>query len=103
MIVYCTVLAPCVSSCAAFAAYKRFGRRPKPWRRGGFADPERSDTEGGAALLGGETQKERHLLKADVFLFGASVLIAFTLINSNKIEAQRSGSQLERRSKGAGG
>ena len=71
MIVYCTVLAPCVSSYAAFAAYKRFGRRPKPWRRGGFADPERSDTEGGAALLGGETQKERHLLKADVFLFGA--------------------------------
>ena len=71
MIVYCTVLAPCVSSRAAFAAYKRFGRRPKPWRRGGFADPERSDTEGGgAALLGGETQKERHLLKADVFLFG---------------------------------
>ena len=70
---------------------------------GGFADPERSDTEGGAALLGGETQKERHLLKADVFLFGASVLIAFTLINSNKIGAQRSGSQLERGSKGAGG
>lgn len=39
-------------------------------RRGGFADPEHSNTEGWRRPLAAGTQKERHLHIADVFLFG---------------------------------
>ena len=35
----------------ASAPHKRFHRRGKPWRRGGFADPEHSNANGS------ETQK----------------------------------------------
>ena len=57
---------------AAFAAYKRFGRRPKPWRRGGFADPEHSDTEGWSRPVGGGTQNKKDILP-DVLLFWSGI------------------------------
>ena len=44
----------------ASAPHKRFHRRGKPWRRGGFADPEHSNTEGWKPPLAAGTQKERH-------------------------------------------
>ena len=43
----------------AFAPYKRFGRRPKPWRRANSFRPSIGIKTGGATN-GSGTQKERH-------------------------------------------
>ena len=53
----------------AFAPYERFRRRRKPRRRGGFAGPSISITEGLRRPLGGATQKGRHDFRR-AFLFG---------------------------------
>ena len=53
---------------AAFAAYKRFGRRPKPWRRRNSLPPSIWITGGWSRPPGGGTQKERHAKSVSFFL-----------------------------------
>ena len=53
----------------AFAPCKRFRRRRKPWRRGGFAAPSISITEGWRRPKAAGTQKGRHDFRR-AFLFG---------------------------------
>ena len=53
----------------AFAPYKRFRRRRKPWRRDGFAIPSILIPKGGAALWAAEPKK-KDMTKGHVFLFG---------------------------------
>ena len=54
---------------SAFAPYKRFRRRRKPWRRDGFAIPNILIPKGGAALWAAESKK-KDMTKGHVFLFG---------------------------------
>ena len=53
----------------AGAPYKRFRRRRKPWRRGGFAAPSIEIPEGGGRLRRPEPKK-KDMTKGHVFLFG---------------------------------
>ena len=53
----------------AFAPYKRFRRRRKPWRRDGFAIPSILIPKGGAALWAAEPKK-KDMTFGHVFLFG---------------------------------
>ena len=53
---------------SAFAPYKRFRRRRKPWRRDGFAIPSILIPKGGAALWAAEPKK-KDMTKGHVFLF----------------------------------
>lgn len=54
----------------AYAPYKCFRQGRKPWRRANLLRPSILITGGWRRPLAAETQKERHLQYADVFLFG---------------------------------
>ena len=62
--------APGLLAGGAGAPYKRFRRRRKPWRRGGFAAPSIEIPEGGGRLRRPEPKK-KDMTKGHVFLFGA--------------------------------
>ena len=60
--------APGLLAGGAGAPYKRFRRRRKPWRRGGFAAPSIEIPEGGGRLRRPEPKK-KDMTKGHVFLF----------------------------------
>ena len=64
--------APGLLAGGAGAPYKRFRRRRKPWRRGGFAAPSIEIPEGGGRLRRPEPKK-KDMTKGHVFLFGKSL------------------------------